>query len=81
MSKHRIGDCRDCMFWRSPRPEWTQGECRRHAPMTLDLGDGHTETKWPRTHSTDFCGDFAHVTLRKQPLHKFIAQLLTRVKP
>lgn len=63
-----------------PKPDWTLGECRRHAPSLLHVGDGHTETKWPKTHSTDFCGEFAHLTLRAKRASKFIAQLLTRMK-
>ncbi len=61
--------CSDCKFWH-------KGECRRYSPKvfvverpSIEVDETHAslvdETIWPKTHGTEFCGDFEKKVLLK----------------
>ena len=51
------GNCEECAHWRSGIDE--MGECRRHAPVHAVVVESKVAPHiWPRTHASDWCGDF-----------------------
>lgn len=54
--------CCTCRYW-SKCPGTDTGSCRRHTPTVffVDYGnpeDTGTATEWPRTHGTEWCGEY-----------------------
>jgi hypothetical protein len=49
-----VEECKDCRFW-------SKGNCRKRAPQVVstptEFGPSYC-TAWPRTLSTDYCGEF-----------------------
>ena len=46
----RKDTCATCRFYLHRGEPFTHGECRRHAPISV-------EENWPATKQTDWCGD------------------------
>jgi hypothetical protein len=57
--RHIAGTCDRCYWWdkQYESPAEIKGHCRRLAPYT----DHHGRTLWPRTRSTQSCGQFRHL--------------------
>lgn len=49
--------CATCRFWKRRQPEKRGGQCRRHAPVSIAVGEGRWRD-WPATGDTDWCGDY-----------------------
>jgi len=55
-----MNNCRDCKWFFTEYQHWTEGVCRRHAPMVLTKRCEHeaNQVQWPPVNSGDWCGDF-----------------------
>jgi len=58
--------CKNCWWWSRPDAEATLGQCRCHAPSTVEtdcnaaFSGRAQQTLWPVTEAIDWCGDFRH---------------------
>lgn len=52
--------CAKCRFWMIVDREGI-GNCRRHAPVIDDHGNG-----WPNTCGHEWCGDFAKLEIQSE---------------
>jgi hypothetical protein len=51
-------NCRACRFWVKDANQPVLGECRRHAPETVEWGKAfRARIAWPLTQSSDACGE------------------------
>lgn len=71
--------CRSCRFWisehglaseREHAQDYTQGRCRRHAPMTIVVSLSRYDAEkplWPQVLGQDWCGDWQQFDSKAEP--------------
>ncbi len=52
--KERINICLNCRFWEATLTNAREGKCHRCPPLMSRFSD----TRFPDTSATDWCGDF-----------------------
>lgn len=53
--------CGTCLYWREAVCEHRgpyEGDCRRHPPVVLPVGEHQPVTRWPVCDKDDWCGEW-----------------------